>query len=263
MVRRSFIADCNRCWSGRIPSLFRGHLRMGRGDSASAWRSRQLVALHRCSTILPGIHHDLAFRPLAAFDFTRDRRTAVPLEPDGNFSFWNSFGRDTSPVSHGKPCSNGVAASVDPGRSKPRRSCFVRGDPLRATQEDAGCQRDPVGPMRCLPEQCRLLPRYVRALRTAIGLVRHDGGRLALRATGALDLYRQLPHSAFNNKAGYFDSLRVTVRPLTGLPLASRKRAQKSVAPPAFTTAARTTLAPFFSVIRFDTPSSITVCRSL
>jgi hypothetical protein len=35
------------------------------------------------------------------------------------------------------------------------------------------------------------------------------------------------------------------------------------VAPPAFTIAARMTFGPFFSVSRFDTPSSMTACRSL
>ena len=58
-------------------------------------------------------------------------------------------------------------------------------------------------------------------------------------------------------------SLRVMLSPLIGLSLASRKRAQKSVAPPPLTTAARITFGPFLSVMRFETPSSITVCRSL
>src|SRR6185437_8560419 len=53
------------------------------------------------------------------------------------------------------------------------------------------------------------------------------------------------------------------VCPGMGLPPESRNLAQKSVAPPAFTTAARTMFGPFFSVMRLDTPSSITVCRSL
>src|SRR4051812_39997107 len=55
----------------------------------------------------------------------------------------------------------------------------------------------------------------------------------------------------------------LTAMPLTGLSSPSRNRAQKSVAPPALTIAARITFGPFFSVSRFDTPSSITVCRSL
>src|SRR6187200_1471358 len=49
-----------------------------------------------------------------------------------------------------------------------------------------------------------------------------------------------------------------TVIPLTGLFSASRNRAQKSVAPPALNTAARTTFDPFCSERRLDTPSSIT-----
>jgi len=57
-------------------------------------------------------------------------------------------------------------------------------------------------------------------------------------------------------------SLRLTVIPLMGLSSPSRKRAQKSVAPPPLTTAARTMFGPFWSVIRLDTPSSITVWRS-
>src|SRR3954447_4964751 len=55
----------------------------------------------------------------------------------------------------------------------------------------------------------------------------------------------------------------LTTMPLMGLSSPSRNRAQKSVAPPAFTIAARMTFGPFFSITRFDTPSSMTVCRSL
>ena len=57
-------------------------------------------------------------------------------------------------------------------------------------------------------------------------------------------------------------STRLTVIPLMGLSSASRKRAQKSVAPPPLMTAARTTLGPLFSVSRLETPSSMTVWRS-
>jgi hypothetical protein len=56
---------------------------------------------------------------------------------------------------------------------------------------------------------------------------------------------------------------RLMVMPFTGLASSSRKRAQKSVAPPPLIIAARMTLAPFFSVRRFETPSSMTACRSL
>ena len=56
---------------------------------------------------------------------------------------------------------------------------------------------------------------------------------------------------------------RLTVTDLTGAPFASSSRAQKSVAPPALMIAARTTCGPGFSVMRFDTPSSMTLCRSL
>ena len=51
--------------------------------------------------------------------------------------------------------------------------------------------------------------------------------------------------------------------PFTGRPSSSRNRAQKSVAPPALTIAARITFGPFFNSSRGDTPSSITVWRSL
>src|SRR4051812_32295286 len=54
-----------------------------------------------------------------------------------------------------------------------------------------------------------------------------------------------------------------TETPLTGLSSASSNRAQKSVAPPALMTAARIVFNPLLSVSRFDTPSSITACRSL
>src|SRR5690606_22408224 len=54
-----------------------------------------------------------------------------------------------------------------------------------------------------------------------------------------------------------------TVSPVTGRSLASRKRAQKSVAPPPLMIAARMTWRPGRSVRRRDTPSSITVWRSL
>jgi hypothetical protein len=47
--------------------------------------------------------------------------------------------------------------------------------------------------------------------------------------------------------------------PRTGASSASRKRAQKSVAPPALITATRMVFSPVVSVRRFDTPSSITV----
>lgn len=50
--------------------------------------------------------------------------------------------------------------------------------------------------------------------------------------------------------------------PVTGLSSASRNRAQKSVAPPALTTAIRIVFSPLLSVTRFETPSSITACRS-
>jgi hypothetical protein len=50
---------------------------------------------------------------------------------------------------------------------------------------------------------------------------------------------------------------------LIGRSFSSRNRAQKSVAPPALTMAARITFAPCFKVSRFETPSSITACRSL
>src|SRR4051794_400798 len=50
---------------------------------------------------------------------------------------------------------------------------------------------------------------------------------------------------------------------MIGRSFSSRNRAQKSVAPPAFTIAARTTFGPLFKVSRFDTPSSITAWRSL
>ena len=53
------------------------------------------------------------------------------------------------------------------------------------------------------------------------------------------------------------------VNPLTGRPSSSMNRAQKSVAPPPLTIAARMTFAPFFNVSRFETPSSMTAWRSL
>src|SRR3954464_820028 len=54
-------------------------------------------------------------------------------------------------------------------------------------------------------------------------------------------------------------SLSETFRLVIGLSLASRKRAQKSVAPPPLMIAARMTLRPLRRVSRLDTPSSITV----
>jgi hypothetical protein len=48
----------------------------------------------------------------------------------------------------------------------------------------------------------------------------------------------------------------------TGASSLSRNPAQKSVAPPPLTTAQRTTFGPFFSVTRFDMPSSMTDWRS-
>src|SRR4029453_7746328 len=56
---------------------------------------------------------------------------------------------------------------------------------------------------------------------------------------------------------------RVAVSVLIGRSFSSRNRAQKSVAPPALTIAARITFAPCFRVSRFDTPSSMTAWRSL
>jgi hypothetical protein len=50
-----------------------------------------------------------------------------------------------------------------------------------------------------------------------------------------------------------------TVRSVNGRSFSSRNRAQKSVAPPPLTTAARITLRPLRSVSRMETPSSITV----
>jgi citrate-Mg2+:H+ or citrate-Ca2+:H+ symporter, CitMHS family len=55
----------------------------------------------------------------------------------------------------------------------------------------------------------------------------------------------------------------VAVSVLIGRSFSSRNRAQKSVAPPALTIAARITFAPWVNVSRFETPSSITVWRSL
>ena len=55
----------------------------------------------------------------------------------------------------------------------------------------------------------------------------------------------------------------VAVSVLIGRSFSSRNRAQKSVAPPALTIAARITFAPWFNVSRFETPSSITAWRSL
>ena len=52
------------------------------------------------------------------------------------------------------------------------------------------------------------------------------------------------------------------VKPFSGSPSLSRKRAQKSVAPPPLITAQRTVLAPFRSVRRLEMPSSMTVWRS-
>ena len=61
--------------------------------------------------------------------------------------------------------------------------------------------------------------------------------------------------------AGRLSAVAVSV--LIGRSFSSRNRAQKSVAPPALTIAARITFAPSFNVSRFETPSSITVWRSL
>ena len=66
----------------------------------------------------------------------------------------------------------------------------------------------------------------------------------------------QLVHSYFPA------ALKLIVNSFKGFSSASRNRAQKSVAPPPLITAARSTFGPFLSVIRFETPSSITVWRS-
>src|SRR5262245_5188704 len=55
---------------------------------------------------------------------------------------------------------------------------------------------------------------------------------------------------------------RFTLISFSGLSSASRNRAQKSVAPPPLTIAARTTFAPLLRVSRLETPSSMTVWRS-
>lgn len=63
-------------------------------------------------------------------------------------------------------------------------------------------------------------------------------------------------------RAHFGASTRLTLKALRGLSSGSRKRAQKSVAPPPLMMAARRMFGPLLRVRRLETPSSMTVCRS-
>ena len=70
--------------------------------------------------------------------------------------------------------------------------------------------------------------------------------------------YPRAAHARHLNCVSWADPSQVYGKSSQRPSCASRNRAQKSVAPPPFTMAARITLAPFFRVRRLETPSSMT-----
>ena len=116
---------------------------------------------------------------------------------------------------------------------------------------------------QCWRGLCLLRCRRRGRLRTRRKGPDGSGERFGKTPAAQIHTVRLLAGPGIRSGAADHFAASVAVSPLMGRSFSSRNRAQKSVAPPAFTIAARIMFAPLCNVSRFDTPSSITVWRSL